>query len=146
MKKFFILTVFVFAFLYNCKSQTYPKYIKPGKTFEVVATDDTLWVLTDAMVRKALKTDMENEILNEQVLTMNQEIEILKLQGQKKDTLITILETDRDYYKKIWTDCSSDVDELGKISMRKGKMTRIAIFTGAITTVAAFFFGGYILP
>lgn len=144
MRKFLISAILVLNFV-CVYSQTYPKYIKPGKTYEVVATDDTMWVLTDAMVRKILKVDMENDILNEQVTTLNQEVEIYKLQSEKKDSLILILEEDRDYYQKIWQECSSDIETLGKISKRRGAATKIAIASGIVTTVTAFFLGGYLL-
>jgi len=146
MKKFYLVLVFIILPFYFVSAQTYPKYVLPGKTLDVVAVDDTLWVLTDAMVRKALKSNMENEVNDELIENLTKEVEILKLQGQKKDTLITIVEQDRDYYQKIWKECSDDVDKLGNIAKKSKSKTRIAIIVGASTTVIAFFAGAFILP
>jgi hypothetical protein len=145
MKNCFLILAVLILNLTVSIAQTYPKFVKPGSSYEVVTVDDTLWILTDDMVRKILKVDMENDVLNEQVITLSQEVEILKLQGEKKDTLISITEEDRDYYMNTWRQCSEDIEKLGKISNRKAAYTRIAIFTGAATTVIAFFLGGYLL-
>jgi len=142
IKKILISLFLVFSFYF---SYSQAKYVLPGNSLEVKAETDTMWILTDPMIRKVLKVDMENDVLEEQVFTLQQQVELLKLQGEKKDTLILILEEDRDYYKKIWETCSQDVDKLGEISKKSTGNTRIAIVAGVVTTIIAFIVGAFVI-
>jgi len=145
MDKKIILIFFIsinLVLLYNKSfAQEYPKYVKVGDSCKVVPTTDTLWILTDVQVRKTIVTAKKYKISEEQNKLYAQQVATLKAQGAEKDSLILVLEKDRDYYKGIWESCSKDVETLGKISKRQAMSTKIAILAGTLTTIAAFFAG-----
>jgi len=144
-KNFFkIILIINLVLLFNNsfgQSKEYPKPVIPGATLEIAPTTDTMWVITDEQIRKTIATHKKYKISEEQNTLYAQQVTKLKEQGLVKDSLITVLEKDRDYYKKIWESCSNDIETLGKISKRQGKSTKIAIIAGTLTTIAAFFAG-----
>ncbi len=146
MKKYIILFLLI-AFFSGTEvfSQKYPYYIKPSDSLLVGAKSDTLWVMTQKQMLKTLKVARINKSRAEEISLMKIQIETLKEKSAKKDTLIDTLEADRDYYSEIWEDCNKDVIDQTKKNIRQKKKTRIAIITGSVTTVLAFFAGGYLL-
>ncbi len=135
----FVLLIIIVSLWSNVVlAQEYPKPVVPGEKLEVAPTEDTLWVLTDAQVRKTIAVAKKYKICEEQNLLYAEKVTKLETQSKEKDELIIILEKDRDYYKKIWGECSTNLEEMGKIAERHRRRARIAIIAGSITTVAAF--------
>lgn len=146
MKKYIILFLLIAVFSgTEVFAQKYPYYIKPNDSLIVGSKNDTLWVMTQKQMLKTLKIARLNKSRAEEISLMKIQIETLKKQSAKRDTLIDTLKADRNYYADIWEDCNKDVIDQTKKNIRQKKKTRIAIITGSITTVLAFFAGGYLI-
>jgi len=146
MKKYIILFLLLAVFSgTKVFSQKYPYYIKPSDSLFVGSKSDTLWVMTQKQMLRTLKIARLNKSRAEEISLMKIEIETLKEKSAKQDTLIDTLKADRLYYQNIWEDCNKDVISESQRNIRQKKITRIAIITGSITTVLAFFAGGYLI-
>ncbi len=146
MKKYIILFLLLAVFsATEVFSQKYPYYIKPNDSLLVGSKSDTLWIMTHKQMLRTLTVARTNKSKNEEISLMKIQIETLKEQVAKQDTLIDTLKNDRIYYQTIWEDCNKDVKSQTRANIRQKKMTRIAIIAGATTTFVAFFAGGYFI-
>ena len=137
-----VLTISLTAYSQKKKPATY--YLMPDSVYSIDTKNDTLWVMTHKRFLRTYKTKKDNELAKEQIELQKKQIAKLKEQGQEKDTLITTLTEDRDFYEKNWNTCNDDIKKLGKISKRQKKITRIVTIVGVTTTVVAFV-GGFFL-
>lgn len=134
---FFTFLLNSFAFL----GQNYPEVILPGEKKTIESGTDTLWILRDAQLKKAIisakKLQVEEEITKE----LRNKISLMSDKDLVKDSLILDLRTDRDYYMKNWKECTNDVDLLIKKNQRQKFYTRISLGGVILAFVAGFLIG-----
>jgi len=135
---------FVFIFLIiglSLFAQTYPEVILPGSTKTIDPGSDTLWILKDSQVKKALisakKLQVEEEISNE----LRNKISLMQEKDLVKDSLIVDYKKDRDYYLNNWKDCTNDVDLLIKKQKKQKLYTRLSLAGIVVAFVAGILIG-----
>ncbi|NJO88629.1 MAG: hypothetical protein HC831_06420 [Chloroflexia bacterium] len=133
--------ILVIAFLItsiSASAQLYPIEIRPGETKTVEPGADTLWILKDSQVKKAIiaakKLQIEEEITKE----LKKKISLIEEKELIKDSLIIDLKKDRDYYIKNWKDCTNDVDLLITKCRRQKFYTRLSMAGIAVAFIAGF--------
>ncbi|MDF1551315.1 MAG: hypothetical protein P1P88_26070 [Bacteroidales bacterium] len=136
--------ILFFTFLLNSFAffgQNYPEVILPGENKTIESGADTLWILRDAQLKKAIisakKLQVEEEITKE----LRNKISLMSDKDLVKDSLILDLRTDRDYYMKNWKECTNDVDLLIKKNQRQKFYTRISLGGVILAFVAGFLIG-----
>ena len=136
MKKIIILLYLislpVFAF---CQ---YPLPIYKGETKTIKAEQDTLWILTDAQLRAAVTKAKELKIANEQIQLLQSKTLITNNIKTEKDSIVSIMTRDRDYYKKYWQTTESDLKIVGTQLKRQkfyNKLTLAGIIVAFIAGI-----------
>lgn len=118
--------------------------VKPGQELLVRPEGDTLWVMNDERMRSVIETGKLYRISKEQVATLSQMCDTLKEVSAQKDTLISILKTDREYYETELKNSRQDVIQAGEMARkyrRRAKLASWGIAAGAIVGIGV----GYIL-
>ena len=122
-------------------SQNYPEVILPGESKTVEPGNDTLWILKDSQVKKAIisakKLQIEEEISSE----LRKKVDLMTQKDLVKDSLITDYKKDRDYYMKNWKDCTNDVDLLIKKNKKQKLYTRLSLLGVVVAFVAGILIG-----
>ncbi|MFN8258187.1 MAG: hypothetical protein U0W24_21040 [Bacteroidales bacterium] len=122
-------------------AQTYPQEILPGESKTIEPGTDTLWILKDSQVKKAIasakKLQIEEEISNE----LRNKIKLMEQKDLTKDSLINIYKTDRDFYMNNWKECSNDIDLLIKKQKRQKLYTRLSLVGVVVAFVTGFLIG-----
>jgi hypothetical protein len=134
--------ILVIAFLIissSASAQLYPIEIRPGETKTIESGADTLWILKDSQVKKAIlaakKLQVEEEITKE----LKKKISLIEEKDLIKDSLIIDLKKDRDFYLNNWKDCTNDVDLLIAKCRRQKLYTRLSMAGIAVAFIAGFF-------
>jgi len=118
-------------------AQHYPEVILPNssKTFE--SKEDTLWVLKNSQMDNAIiaaKSLAAEEEIND---TLRSKISVMLKKDIEKDSLISIITRDRDFYMNNWKVCTADIDPL----LRQNKRQKLFARLGYVGIVAAFIAG-----
>ncbi len=127
------------AYLASAQSVVYPVEIMPNETKTFTPQNDTLWVLTNRQVKRAIldakKLKLELQVSDE----LKNKINLMKEQSITKDSLVLDLTQDRDYYVKNWNECKSDVKILIAKNKRQRLFTRLSLGGVVLAFVAGFF-------
>ncbi len=139
IKSFIILFLLCSAYLASAQSVVYPVEIMPNETKTFTPQNDTLWVLTNRQVKRAIldakKLKLELQVSDE----LKNKINLMKEQSITKDSLVLDLTQDRDYYVKNWNECKSDVKILIAKNKRQRLFTRLSLGGVVLAFVAGFF-------
>lgn len=134
-----IITLLVFSLIgLNISAQSYPIEIMPGNSKTINPGNDTLWVLKNSQLKKAIvaakKLKIEEDISKE----LRTKISLIQERETEKDSLIAVYTKDRDYYMNNWKECSGDVDLLIKKCRRQKLFTRLSLVGVVGAFVAGF--------
>ena len=113
----------------------YPYSILPGQTIKVSSGVDTLWVLTDSQLRKAIGAARELEIANQQLDLYEQRIVLYDQKEAQTDSVRLALVKDRDFYKTSWEKSSTDIERLGVLLKKQKMYTRLSMAGIAVAFV-----------
>ncbi len=137
MLKRILIAVFLITSI-SASAQLYPIEIRPRETKTIESGADTLWILKDSQVKKAIlaakKLQIEEEINKE----LKKKISLIEEKDLIKDSIIIDLKKDRDFYMKNWKDCTNDVDLLITKCRRQKMYTRLSMAGIAVAFIAGF--------
>lgn len=122
-----------------------PYYVLPNETHTFETGSDTLWVLTDKQINKTIRLIELLESKNREINLLEVQNNKLKAQVDSQKVLIDTLKIEREHYYQTWNECNKEVISEARKNVRQKKITRIVGIVGAVTTVAAFFAGGYFI-
>ena len=125
IKKLFVIILLFVSF--SSFAQTYPEVILPGTQKTVEPGNDTLWILKDSQLKKAILSAKRLKVEEEISAELKRKISLMQEKDIVKDSLVVDLKTDRDYYIKNWKDCTQDVDLLIKKCKRQKLYTRLSM-------------------
>lgn len=136
------ILLFVLSILSYCTfAQDYPELIMPFSSKSIESGSDTLWVLRDSQLKKAIisakKLEIEEDISSE----LRKKVALMEQKDVVKDSLIADLKNDRDYYIKNWKTCNSDIDLLLIKQKRQKLFTRLSFAGIAVAFVAGILIG-----
>ncbi|MEA2043492.1 MAG: hypothetical protein U9N85_13205 [Bacteroidota bacterium] len=148
MKKAIVLIGLFLSIVYIAEAQRYPIPVldnqkitittdRGSKTIPVV--NDTLWVFNGSQFKSALAKAKKLEHTEEQIKVYNMQLEIYKARDNEKDSLISLLKKDRDYYNNNWNTCTKDLEKQIRRCKRKSLYTKLAIAGIPVALVAGFF-------
>lgn len=139
MKKFIyiIISASFLLFAQPILAQKYPSVILPGEQKLVAPKIDTLWILKDSQLKRAIISAKKLKIEEEINAELHKKVSLLESKSLIQDSLITDLKEDRDFYTNKWEVCSQDVDILIKKNKRQKVYTKISL----AGIVVAFFVG-----
>lgn len=140
MIKNILVLLILFAGI-TVSAQTYPEVILPNSTKTIESKNDTLWILKESQLQKAIisakKLAIEEEISKE----LKNKISLMETKDKTKDSLIIDIKKDRDYYINNWKTCTTDIDVLLKQNRRQKWFARLGYIGIAISFVAGFLIG-----
>ncbi len=124
------------------KAQTrYPIEVMPNQTKTLNPVSDTLWVLTNRQVKRAIldakKLKLQLKISKE----LNDKMKLMQQKGITKDSLVVDLTKDRDFYMNNWNDCKKDVKTLIAKNKRQRLFTRLSFGGMVVAFIAGFLIG-----
>lgn len=139
-KKINLIIVFLSLSVFLVNAQTkYPVQIMPTQTKTFTAEGDTLWVLSNRQLKRAIidarKLKLELEISKE----LRNRIDLMEERSLTKDSLILDYKSDRDFYVKNWNTCKDDVNILMKKCKRQKLFTRLSLGGIIVAFIAGFF-------
>jgi hypothetical protein len=143
MKRIFrhIAILIMLAWGFHASGQTYPEVILPNSSRTIESNSDTLWILKQSQLQRAIMTAqklaIEVEISNE----LRKKISLMEEKEKTQDSLINILKTDRDYYMNNWKTCATDIELVLKKHSRQKLFARLAYAGIGIAFVAGFLIG-----
>jgi len=140
LKQLFFVLFIVFGSL-AVQAQQYPIYVLPGQSTLVEPKADTLWVLTDGQLKKAILAKKMQSILNEQITEYKKQNELYKLKCKEQKELVDTLEVDRNFYMQKWEESEQAVEKTAKKLKRQKLYTRLSLIGMAVTFVIGFFVG-----
>ena len=133
---YFIITVVFLSFVQPALSQEYPIVILPGEQELIKPLADTLWVLRDSQLKKAIISAKKLIISEEINAELHQKVALLESKGLLSDSLIIDLKGDRNFYKTKWNVCSEDIDILLQKNKKQKVFTRIALVGVVVAFIA----------
>ncbi len=140
--KILIILPFLLFFALATKAQKkIPVPVLPGQTYTVDPKDDTLWVMNNHYFKKTIVAGKQLKICKEQNELYKKQTDTLKEIINQQKILIDTLKSDRDYYKKNWSEAETDLNKLGEMLNKQSSYTKTAIIIGSATTVTAFIIG-----
>ncbi len=119
----------------------YPVEIMPNETKTFTPEKDTLWVLTNRQVKRAITDAKQLKLELESSNLLKEKIGLMQAQSLTKDSLVVDLKKDRDYYMNNWNQCNKDVDILIKKNKRQRLFTRLSFAGIVVAFVAGFLIG-----
>ncbi len=139
-----VFIVFVLILSAALWAQHYPISVVPGQKYTIAPKEDTLWVITDNQLERALIAAKQLENADKQIVNYQKQIENLNEQLQQTDTLLLETQKNMEYYRRQWKDCSDNIKVLVKENDRVNAKFKMAKIIGVISTVAAFALGAYL--
>lgn len=136
LKKILVITFFIAKF--SVFGQTYPFEMMPGQIKTIESGIDTLWVLRDSQLKKAIKDAKKLKIEEEITKELRKKISLLNEKSLIKDSIVLDLKKDRDFYMNNWKDCTNDVDLLIAKCRRQKLYTRLSMAGTAVAFIAGF--------
>ncbi len=139
LKSLFIFIVLLQGISIN--AQTYPEVIMPGKTKSVESGNDTLWILKDSQLKKAIVSAKKLQLEEEISIELKKKIALMQEKDLVKDSLIVNYKTDRDFYVNNWKDCTNDIELLLKKQKKQKLYTRLSLAGVVVAFVAGILIG-----
>jgi len=138
MKKllYTIITAVFLAFVQPVLAQKYPVVILPGEQKLVKPVTDTLWLLKDSQLKKAIISAKKLRIEEEINAELHKKVYVLESKDLIKDSLILDLKADRNFYKDKWDVCSQDIDILIQKNKKQKLYTKISLAGIAVAFIA----------
>lgn len=136
MYKFFIFPFFFLLHFSQSNAQRFPVPVLPESHITIESSkgigtiksgQDTLWIFNGSQFKAALTKAKQLELAEEQILRYNLQAEIYKERNNEKDSLIAVLERDRDYYKNSFKMCTEDIEREVKRNKRKSLFNKFAV-------------------
>ncbi len=134
---YIIITAVFLSLVQPVLAQKYPIVVMPGEQKLVQPKNDTIWLLNDRQLRKAIIAAKKLKIEEEINAELHKKVSLLESKDLVKDSLVLDLKADRNFYKDKWDVCSQDVDILIQKNKRQKNFTRISL----AGVVAAFIVG-----
>jgi len=97
--------------------------------------------LKDSQYKNAVTKAKELKLANEQIKEMAARNELQNTKSKEKDSLISIITKDRDYYKKNWETTEEDLKTMIGKSNRQKMMTRLSLAGVVVAFIVGFFIG-----
>jgi len=145
MKQFvIILAIFLLGFAFAAAQVQYPHPVPPGQEFLVKSGNDTLWIMTNSQINKALVAVKNYDICQQEIELYKKQVENLKQQVAHKDTIIVRTKQMMSQYQEAWDDCKGGLKQVAKSYERCKNTQKLYIITGLTATVAAFIAGAII--
>jgi peptidoglycan hydrolase CwlO-like protein len=144
MGRFVLIFLFV-ALSLVVNGQNYPEVVLPGHKFTVAPVNDTLWIITDNQLERAIITARKLENADKQILNYQKQIENLNEQLQQTDTLLMATQKNLEFYRKKWQECDTNIKVLVKENDRINARLKVLKIVGLVSTITAFFLGAYLL-
>lgn len=136
LKKILLITFLIINI--SAFAQVYPIEIMPGETKTIESGIDTLWILKDSQVKKAIMAAKKLKIEEEITRELRKKVSLLGEKDLIKDSLIIDLKKDRDFYMNNWKECTNDVELLIAKSRRQKLYTRLSMAGIAVAFIAGF--------
>jgi len=133
---YIIITAVFLSFVQPVLAQEYPIVILPGEQELIKTSTDTLWVLKDSQLKKAILSAKKLKIEEEINAELHQKVSLLESKGFVTDSLIIDLKDDRNFYKTKWDVCSEDIDILLQKNKKQKVFTRIALVGVVVAFIA----------
>ncbi len=151
MYKIFILVIFIlFGITEVLEAQRYPLPVLPQRELSISSTRgtrniksgrDTLWILSGRQFKSALAKAKKLELSEEQMRRYTMQLEIFREKSKEKDSVISVLEKDRNYYMDNFKMCSQDVKKEARRNKRKSLFNKLALAGIPVAFVIGFFVG-----
>jgi len=139
LKSLFIFIVLLQGISIN--AQTYPEVIMPGETKSVESGNDTLWILKDSQLKKAIVSAKKLQLEEEISVELKKKIALMQEKDLVKDSLIVNYKTDRDFYVNNWKDCTNDIELLLRKQKKQKLYTRLSLAGVVVAFVAGILIG-----
>ena len=136
-----IYYIVFFLFVFNSSTafaQKYPEVILPGNVKTIENQKDTLWVLKDSQLKKAIIAAKKLKIEEQITIELRKKISLMDEKDLVKDSLVLDLKKDRDFYKSNWETCSKDIDILIRKNKRQRLYTKLSLGGVVIAFIAGF--------
>ncbi len=143
MLKMFKISSFVVAFLlcsmlFAQAQNKYPVEIMPQQTKTFSPKTDTLWVLTNHQIKKAIANTKQLKLELAISEELKNKMSLMEKQNITKDSLVVDLKEDRDYYMNNFKDCKNDVKILIAKNKRQRLFTRLSLGGMVLAFIAGF--------
>ena len=127
-KTIYYIIFFLFALISNSAfAQKYPEVILPGNKKVIENQNDTLWILKDSQLKKAIIAAKKLKVEEQISFELRRKISLMDEKDLVKDSLVIDLNKDRDFYKANWETCSKDIDILIKKNRRQRLYTKLSL-------------------
>ena len=139
MKKINILILFMAVLIsLNAQEKKYPQVVLPGESKLVNPGLDTLWILKDSQLKKAIIAAKKLKISEEINAELYKKLDLLEQKNLIKDSLIIDLKEDRKFYEEKWNTCNQDVDILIKQNKKQKLFRNVALAGIVVAFIAGF--------
>lgn len=139
MKTIFTIYFFIiFSFSYSAVAQKYPVVVLPGEQKLLKPEFDTLWVLKDSQLKKAITAAKKLKITEEINAELYKKVDWLEQKNLIKDSLIIDLKEDRLFYENKWNTCQQDIDLLIKQNKKQKLFKNVALAGIIVAFIAGF--------
>ncbi len=133
-----ILLFLLLSFSYIAHAQKYPVVVLPGEQKVLKPEIDTLWVLKDSQLKKAISAAKKLKITEEINAELYKKVDLLEQKNLIKDSLIIDLKEDRKFYENKWNTCQQDVDILIKQNKKQKLFKNVALAGIIVAFIAGF--------
>ena len=133
---YIIITAVFLSFVQPVLAQKYPIVILPGEQELIKPSTDTLWILKDSQLKKAIISAKKLRIGEEINAELHKKVSLLESKGLVTDSLIIDLKEDRNFYKTKWDVCSQDIDILIQKNKKQKLFTKVALVGVVIAFIA----------
>jgi hypothetical protein len=121
--------------------EEYPYRIENGESKIVKANQQDLWVLKENQFNNALSDSKQLDLIKKELGLKQQQYTVLEEQCEDKDSLISILTKDRDYYKNLYDQAHMDIEDLTKETKKNIRRQKIYKKATIFGIPAAFLLG-----
>ena len=133
-----ILLFLLLSFSYIAHAQKYPVVVLPGEQKVLKSEIDTLWVLKDSQLKKAISAAKKLKITEEINAELYKKVDLLEQKNLIKDSLIIDLKEDRKFYENKWNTCQQDMDILIKQNKKQKLFKNVALAGIIVAFIAGF--------
>ncbi len=141
----FLVLLLIAGFIYG---QKFPIPVKPGDTlvlktvkgnYNFPTKTDTFWILKNSQLQNAISKARKLDLSEQEVLELKRKNSILKEVGIEKDSLVSVVKKDRDFYQEKWKVCETDFGVVARKAKRRRLFTRLAIIAIPVAFVAGYY-------
>lgn len=119
----------------DSNGQSYPKYVLPGTSFKVIAEGDTMWILQNHQLKKALKKSDSLKVLQEENTVLEKKIDDLQKIIAIKDQEVADLDSSYTRYKDMWTESDKKLEKAEVKIVKLKKQRGLFLGGGAVIGV-----------